>query len=186
MSLFKLNESIETIVHNSLGNLFMGDHTLGTKKWIGTIDPRLIPGGLRDQHDQEYFHKYYRITPAVESKLRQMIKDIPNVAMFGKTNGYKSNDIFGDFYGSHAKVEDQSAMLIKHKANEVSLGTATAYKILNYGDKFAIVFFIFDSKGIDSAKVITAKSENKYDATVIPGFKSIKHSEYENPKNKNK
>lgn len=48
MSLFKLNESIETIVHNSLGNLFMGDHTLGTKKWIGTIDPRLIPGGLRD------------------------------------------------------------------------------------------------------------------------------------------
>ena len=80
MSLFKLNESIETIVHNSLGNLFMGDHTLGTKKWIGTIDPRLIPGGLRDQHDQEYFHKYYRITPAVESKLRQMIKDIPNVA----------------------------------------------------------------------------------------------------------
>lgn len=83
-------------------------------------------------------------------------------------------------------TEDQSAMLIKHKANEVSLGTATAYKILNYGDKFAIVFFIFDSKGIDSAKVITAKSENKYDTTVIPGFKSIKPSEYENPKNKNK
>lgn len=186
MPLFKLNESIETVAHNAIGNFLMGDHTLGTKKWISSIDPRLIPNGIRDKHDQEYFRKYYRITPAVESKLRQMIKDIPNVAVFGKTKGYKSNDIFNDYYGSNAKVEDQSAMLIKHKANEVSLGTATAYKILNYGDKFAIVFFIFDSKGIDSAKVITAKSENKYDATVIPGFKSIKPSEYENPKNKNK
>ena len=45
MPLFKLNEGLETVVHNTLGNLFMGDHTLGTKKWIGAMDPNLIPGG---------------------------------------------------------------------------------------------------------------------------------------------
>lgn len=67
MALFKLNESIETVAHNAIGNFLMGDHTLGTKKWISSIDPRLIPNGIRDKHDQEYFRKYYRITPAVES-----------------------------------------------------------------------------------------------------------------------
>ena len=84
MPLFKLNEGLETVAHNAIGNFLMGDHTLGTKKWISAIDPRLIPGGFRDRHDQEYFRKYYRITPAVESKLRKMIEGIPNIAMFGK------------------------------------------------------------------------------------------------------
>lgn len=51
MALFKLNESIETVAHNAIGNFLMGDHTLGTKKWISSIDPRLIPNGIRDKHD---------------------------------------------------------------------------------------------------------------------------------------
>ena len=29
MPLFKLNESIETVAHNAIGNFLMGDHTLG-------------------------------------------------------------------------------------------------------------------------------------------------------------
>lgn len=182
MPLFKLNEGLETVAHNALGNLFMGDHTLGTKKWIGTMDPNLIPGGLRDKYDQEYFNKYYKIGSSVESKLRQMIKAIPNVAMFSKSKGYKSNDIFNDFYGSNAKKEDQSAMHLKHKANEVNLTTATAYKILHYGDKFAIIFFIFDNHSIRSAKVITSRSSGNYDATDIHDFKKINPSSYTKPK----
>lgn len=182
MPLFKLNEGLETVAHNAIGNFLMGDHTLGTKKWISAIDPRLIPGGFRDRHDQYYFRKYYRITPAVESKLRKMIEDIPNVAMFGKTKGYKSNDIFGDFYGSNAKTEDKSAMHLKHKANEINLTTATAYKILHYGDKFAIVFFIFDNHSIRSAKVITSRGSGNYDATDIHDFKKINPSSYTKPK----
>lgn len=76
------------------------------------------------------------------------------------------------------KKEDQSAMHLKHKANEVNLTTATAYKILHYGDKFAIVFFIFDNHSIRSAKVITSRSSGNYDATDIHDFKKINPSSY--------
>lgn len=85
-----------------------------------------------------------------------------------------------DFDGNKTSVEDRTAMNTKRKANEVSLSTATAYHILHFGDKFAIVFFIFDSNHIKEAKVVTAKDVKSihYNVATISDFHKIKASEY--------
>ena len=86
----------------------------------------------------------------------------------------------GKFDMEEENVEDRNAMNMKRKANEINPGTATAYHIVRFGDKYAIVFFVFDSNRIKEAKVATAKNEKSrsYSCVTIPGFNKIKPSDY--------
>lgn len=202
MALFKLSEeklqeSIETVGHNLLSNTFGGGmHSLDFKRWnfiLNAINPLgfILQGalsvfGVRDKLDQAYFRQYYKIDSKVESQLKKMIKNIDDVAIFSSKNSYKKKGLTGalhgsrDFSGDETSVEDRTAMNTKRKANEVSLGTATAYHVLRFGDKFAIVFFIFDSNRIKEAKVVTAKDvrSTSYNVATISDFHKIKASEY--------
>lgn len=203
MALFKLTEkkiqeSIETVGHNLLSNTFGGGmHSLDHKRWnfilLSGIRPLgfLLQGalsifGVRDKLDQAYFRKYYKINSKVESQLKKMIKTIDNVALFDSKSSYTHKGYTSgiharmDFDGNKTSVEDRTAMNTKRKANEVSLSTATAYHILRFGDKFAIVFFIFDSNHIKEAKVVTAKDVKAihYNVATISDFHKIKASEY--------
>lgn len=193
----KLQESLETVGHNLLSNTFGGGmHSLDYKRWnfiLCAINPLgfLFQGalsvfGVRDKLDQAYFRQYYKITSKVESQLKKMVKEIDNVALYNSKDSYKKKGLTGgihgmrDFSGNETSVEDRTAMNTKRKANEVSLGTATAYHILHFGDKFAIVFFIFDSNRIKEAKVVTAKDPNSthYGVATIHDFNKIRSSEY--------
>lgn len=143
--------------------------------------------GIRDKLDQAYFKRYYRIDSKVESQLRPLIKEVGDVALFSSKEKYHAKGKTGGMYGStkfdmeeEEDVEDRNAMNMKRKANEINPGTATAYHIVRFGDKYAIVFFVFDSNKIKEAKVATAKNEKSrsYSCVTIPGFNKIKPSDY--------
>ena len=142
--------------------------------------------GIRDRLDQAYFKKYYKIDSKVESQLKPLIKEIGDVALFSSKEKYHVKGKTGGIYGSaklnmeDENVEDRNAMNMKRKANEINPGTATAYHIVRFGDKYAIVFFVFDSNRIKEAKVATAKNEKSrsYSCVTIPGFNKIKPSDY--------
>lgn len=202
MALFKLNEekvneSIETGAYNIASSAVFGHHVLNQKRWGWIMEIPLNPVGalihgvasafgIRDRLDQAYFKKYYKIDSKVESKLRPLIKEIGDVALFNSKEKYHIKGKTGGMYGSaklnmeDENVEDRNAMNMKRKANEINPGTATAYHIVHFGDKYAIVFFVFDSNRIKEAKVATAKNEKSrsYSCVTIPGFNKIKPSDY--------
>lgn len=115
-----------------------------------------------------------------------MIKEIGDVALFDNKASYSPKGKTGGMYGStkfdmeEEDVEDRNAMNMKRKANEINPGTATAYHIVRFGNKYAIVFFVFDSNRIKEVKVATAKNEKSrsYSCVTIPGFNKIKPSDY--------
>lgn len=202
MALFKLseekvNESIETGAYNIAASGVFGTHVLNAKRWGWAIQAPLNPlgalingfasmFGIRDKLDQAYFKHYYRIDSKVESQLKPLIKEIGDVALFSSKEKYHVKGKTGGIHGStkfdmeEENVEDRNAMNMKRKANEINPGTATAYHIVRFGDKYAIVFFVFDSNRIKEAKVATAKNEKSrsYSCVTIPGFNKIKPSEY--------
>ena len=193
----KVNESIETGAYNIASSSIFGTHVLNAKRWGWIMEIPLNPVGalihgvasafgIRDRLDQAYFKKYYKIDSKVESKLRPLIKEIGDVALFNSKEKYHIKGKTGGMYGSaklnmeDENVEDRNAMNMKRKANEINPGTATAYHIVRFGDKYAIVFFVFDSNRIKEAKVATAKNEKSrsYSCVTIPGFNKIKPSDY--------
>lgn len=194
----KVNESIETGAYNIAASAVFGHHVLNQKRWGWLIQAAaanpigaLVQGvaaafGIRDKLDQAYFKRYYRIDSKVESQLKPLIKEIGDVALFSSKEKYHIKGKTGGLYGStkfdmeEENVEDRNAMNMKRKANEINPGTATAYHIVRFGDKYAIVFFVFDSNRIKEAKVATAKNEKSrsYSCVTIPGFNKIKPSEY--------
>lgn len=202
MALFKLseekvNESIETGAYNIAASGVFGTHVLNAKRWSWIIQVPFNPlgallhgvaamFGIRDKLDQAYFKRYYRIDSKVESQLRPLIKEVGDVALFSSKEKYHAKGKTGGMYGStkfdmeEEDVEDRNAMNMKRKANEINPGTATAYHIVRFGDKYAIVFFVFDSNRIKEAKVATAKNEKSrsYSCVTIPGFNKIKPSDY--------
>lgn len=202
MALFKLNEekvneSIETGAYNIAASSVFGNQTLNIKRWSWIIQVPFNPlgallygvaamFGIRDKLDQAYFKRYYRIDSKVESQLRPLIKEVGDVALFSSKEKYHAKGKTGGMYGStkfdmeEEDVEDRNAMNMKRKANEINPGTATAYHIVRFGDKYAIVFFVFDSNKIKEAKVATAKNEKSrsYQCVSIPGFNKIKPSDY--------
>lgn len=202
MALFKLseekvNESIETGAYNIAASSVFGNQTLNIKRWSWIIQVPFNPlgallhgvatmFGIRDKLDQAYFKRYYRIDSKVESQLKPLIKEVGDVALFSSKEKYHAKGKTGGMYGStkfdmeEEDVEDRNAMNMKRKANEINPGTATAYHIVRFGDKYAIVFFVFDSNRIKEAKVATAKNEKSrsYSCVTIPGFNKIKPSDY--------
>lgn len=193
----KVNESIETGAYNIAASSVFGNQTLNIKRWSWIIQVQFNPlgallhgvaamFGIRDKLDQAYFKRYYRIDSKVESQLRPLIKEVGDVALFSSKEKYHVKGKTGGMYGStkfdmeEEDVEDRNAMNMKRKANEINPGTATAYHIVRFGDKYAIVFFVFDSNKIKEAKVATAKNEKSrsYSCVTIPGFNKIKPSDY--------
>lgn len=193
----KVNESIETGAYNVAASAVFGNQTLNIKRWSWIIQVPFNPlgallngvaamFGIRDKLDQAYFKRYYRIDSKVESQLKPLIKEVGDVALFSSKEKYHAKGKTGGMYGStkfdmeEEDVEDRNAMNMKRKANEINPGTATAYHIVRFGDKYAIVFFVFDSNKIKEAKVATAKNEKSrsYQCVSIPGFNKIKPSDY--------
>lgn len=193
----KVNESIETGAYNVAASAVFGNQTLNIKRWSWIIQVPFSPlgallhgvaamFGIRDKLDQAYFKRYYRIDSKVESQLKPLIKEVGDVALFSSKEKYHAKGKTGGMYGStkfdmeEEDVEDRNAMNMKRKANEINPGTATAYHIVRFGDKYAIVFFVFDSNKIKEAKVATAKNEKSrsYQCVSIPGFNKIKPSDY--------
>lgn len=193
----KLQESLETVAHNVVSSSFFGHNVLNHKRWGWVIEIPFNPlgalfhgvasaFGIRDRLDQAYFRQYYKIDSKVESQLKPLIKAVGDVALFDSKGSYSIKGKTGGIHGSMSlKMEDEdapnrNAMNMKRKANEFNPGTATAYHIVHFGNKYAIVFFIFDSHRIKEAKVATAKNEKSrsYDCVTLQGFNKIKPSDY--------
>lgn len=188
-----LQESIETMGRQLWDGIKMA---FSAENW--TSNDANNANYLRNK--RRYFNELFEIGPKLKAKLLSWVKAIPGAVamppgelsqMLSATNTeknyhshYDQNGGYGYSYDTHERNE--LTLQRKARVNNArnSITYATCSYILNDGSKAYLLFFTFDSDGIDVCQVLT---QNKYsqggmssgfDFARVPQWNSVSKDEY--------